>query len=289
MDQFNSITATPERITPEMAKAYLATSKGNPRWSNKEKLAAEKLISRYANSIKNGSWELNGETIVFTKSGTLKDGHHRLAAIVRANMPADILVVRGVSDDVKTFDEGSSRPIVQVLRNEWGIDISTQLASALLVWVCMTEGEAAARAIDNADRRAMLEDAVWYDAESMCNRKYEGRRLLFTGGVICSVYAALKCGEDPERVRQFTDVALKGISTTAEDTAAIIAVKFINECAGTRRVSGWTGGPILSRYIQNCIYDFCRGTPKERRYKKPIAYYTDRYAKLYAREAERKK
>ena len=76
------ITTKVEKITPELAREYLKKNTDNYR-----KLARG-TVRNYAEDIKNGRWELNGETIVFAESGVLQDGQHRLAAIIQANKPA---------------------------------------------------------------------------------------------------------------------------------------------------------------------------------------------------------
>lgn len=283
----NKITATVETITPEMAERYLYSSEGNARWSDPSKLYYKRTVDKYANSMLNNNWELNGEAIVFSESGVLKEGHHRMAAVIRAGVPVQMLVVRGISDDVKTFDEGRPRNVVQVMRNAWGVNVSGTLNSALLVWTVLTEGEAAGRAMDTADRVAMLDDELWYVADVMCNRARNGKRPIYKGGVICAIYAALKCLEDPARVEKFTDVMLTGIPMAKEDTAAAVAAQYIAENTGTRNMSGYPGGGTLSKYIQTCLYDFCRNKARDKKYRKPVAYYTDRWAKIYARDAER--
>ena len=283
----NKITAVVETVTPEMAKAYLATSEGNVRWSDPNKLYANRTVNKYANSMLNNNWELNGEAIVFSESGKLKEGHHRMAAIIKAGVPAQMLVVRGISDNVKTFDEGRPRNAVQVMRNAWGVNVTGTLNSAVLIWVVLTEGEMAGRSLDTADRVAILEDKLWYDADVMCYRTYDGKRPIYKGGIVCAVYAALKCGEDPDRVKEFTDIALTGISTSADDTAAVIANKYLIDNTGTRNMSGYPGGATLAKYMQTCLFDFCQYKPRTKKYQKTIAYYTDRWAKIYARDAER--
>lgn len=117
------IESVVETITPAKAREYLKQNTNNYRRMSRS------TVRSYAEDIKNGRWELNGETIVFGKNGILKDGQHRLAAIVLANKPVDILVVRGVENEVDKIDIGKKRTDVDILNAE-GFECGTTLIAA---------------------------------------------------------------------------------------------------------------------------------------------------------------
>lgn len=79
-------------ITPETAKAWLEEHNKNNRPVDKSQ------VRFIAAEILGGRWMLNGEPIIFGKSGRLLDGQHRLSAIVLANKAAASDVRRGVDD-----------------------------------------------------------------------------------------------------------------------------------------------------------------------------------------------
>lgn len=122
-----TITSAVETITPAKAKEYLKKNTNNYRKMSRS------TIRSYAEDIKNGRWELNGETIIFGKDGVLKDGQHRLAAIVLAGKPADILVVRGVETDAHKIDIGKVRTNVDILNAEGFECDATLVATANIV------------------------------------------------------------------------------------------------------------------------------------------------------------
>ena len=122
-----TITSSVETITPAKAKEYLKKNTNNYRKMSRS------TIRSYAEDIKNGRWELNGETIIFGKDGVLKDGQHRLAAIVLAGKPADILVVRGVETDAHKIDIGKVRTNVDILNAEGFECDATLVATANIV------------------------------------------------------------------------------------------------------------------------------------------------------------
>lgn len=85
-----NITTTVERITPAQAERYLEHNTTN-------RPMRQKHVDKLASDITEGRWRLNGSTIVFNGDGTLLDGQHRLAAVIKSGAPVELVVVRGVS------------------------------------------------------------------------------------------------------------------------------------------------------------------------------------------------
>lgn len=98
-----NIHTTIERITPAQAERYLERNEHN-------RSLRVRHVEKLASDIQEGRWHLNGSSIVFNGDGTLLDGQHRLAAIVQAGVPVDMLIVRGVSKAaMATIDANISR------------------------------------------------------------------------------------------------------------------------------------------------------------------------------------
>jgi hypothetical protein len=83
------ITAAVEQISPGRAQAWYLKSQGNRelRKQHIEWLAAQ---------MREGSWEVTGQAVVFAADGRLLDGHHRLQAIIKADTTVPMLVVYGI-------------------------------------------------------------------------------------------------------------------------------------------------------------------------------------------------
>ncbi len=126
----DALNAVVEEITPAMAKEYLLKNVDNYRKIQRSK------VSRYADDIKKGQWALNGETIVFGEDGMLKDGQHRLAAIIMAGKPVKTLVVRGVADEVSIFNVGTMRTTNHIVKAA-GLDLPTTAIAAAKIVVNM--------------------------------------------------------------------------------------------------------------------------------------------------------
>jgi hypothetical protein len=63
-------------VTPEIAEYILKVANCNNRNISKA------TVDSYVNDIWNGAWKDNGERVKFGKDGNLRDGQHRLSAIV---------------------------------------------------------------------------------------------------------------------------------------------------------------------------------------------------------------
>lgn len=128
-----SIKAQVELITPEIAKEYLKFNTVN-RPLNKT------TVDYYADQMRRGQWMLNGETICFSDGGVLINGQHRLNAIIKADTPIQMLVVRGVqSESFITFDNGKNRTMADILSLA-DIPNANNVASVLKRYIMLSRG-----------------------------------------------------------------------------------------------------------------------------------------------------
>lgn len=107
--KYPELTMEVEDIGPAKAKEYMKLNIHNPRHSN----MSRSVIKKYADLMKAGLWELNGEAIEFDEDGFLKNGQHRLAAIIMSGVTVRIAVIRGISNDVTIYDGGFIRTVAQ--------------------------------------------------------------------------------------------------------------------------------------------------------------------------------
>lgn len=96
---------TAETITPTMAQRYLDKSDGN-------RAVRAGAVAGLSMAMAAGQFHDNGQTIRFSTTGRLMDGHHRLAACVHAGRSFKSLVVRGVAEAAThTIDIGITRTL----------------------------------------------------------------------------------------------------------------------------------------------------------------------------------
>lgn len=112
-----------EWITPQKAKEFLGKNLNNRSLSIS-------TVKKYAMLMRRDEWDgMNGESIKFDSSGRMTDGQHRCRAIILANKPVKMMVVRGLSPQSKeTIDQGRHRSLSDVLSMR-GYSNSGQLSS----------------------------------------------------------------------------------------------------------------------------------------------------------------
>lgn len=106
----HEITSKIETITPEKARAYLATQVVNRN-------IVQARVNTYAADMKQGRWQLTGASISFDRSGHLIDGQHRLHACELAGISFQTIVVRGLGKGAQEHtDLGANRNLAQKLK-----------------------------------------------------------------------------------------------------------------------------------------------------------------------------
>lgn len=122
-----------ETITPNGAAKILASN------NEVNRKLREKTVLMIARDIKDGSFNgLNGETIKFGEDGMLKDGQHRLAAIVESNTPTQVVVAYNVPNESQsTIDMGAKRNYADLLHMRG--EINTPTLAAITKQVALRE------------------------------------------------------------------------------------------------------------------------------------------------------
>ncbi|PJM79979.1 hypothetical protein [Bifidobacterium scaligerum] len=111
-------------LTPSMAKELLAHNTHNRK-------VIQSRVNVWAESMKRGEWQFNGQPIVIAKDGTILDGQHRLLACVQSGATIPVLIIIGVEQDAQdTMDTGKARTLSDVLSLR-GEKNATNLAALL--------------------------------------------------------------------------------------------------------------------------------------------------------------
>ena len=100
---FGFKSGTTVRVTPKLAKEWLTTNIGNRRIRVGQ-------VKKYARDILSDNWWFTGDPIRHDDRGQLRDGQHRLSAIILADKPLRMTVLYGFPvEAVKFFDCGIPR------------------------------------------------------------------------------------------------------------------------------------------------------------------------------------
>jgi len=90
-------------LNPVLAQALLERNAEN-------RALNENRIATYSTDIEEGRWRANGETIIVSNEGTLNDGQHRCAAVVRTGIAIPALIVFGPDrESRKTTNQGKTK------------------------------------------------------------------------------------------------------------------------------------------------------------------------------------
>lgn len=97
-------------VTPDQALEILALHNNNNRRLRKS------VVARYSRAIKTGQWRLTQQGIAISRDGVLLDGQHRLAAVVEANTPVEMVMATECDPGIfAVLDTGATRLASDVL------------------------------------------------------------------------------------------------------------------------------------------------------------------------------
>ena len=254
-------------VTPSQAAQWLATSLGNPRWKGGNKLYDEKKAAKIANDISNGDWHPGSNSISFGEEGNLLEGHHRLAAIIKAGIAVPCVVVRGISKAGELHIDDNDR---RTERQRTGY--STNLLSAANVHNAMIKSLARPKyAVVSTElklRWVDLHPAVFEAARLVDNTGTTP--YLMKNGPGCHAYmCAIEAGVSNTKLKRFLKCVNSGFIDGPYESAAIVVRNFL---LGRERSVTTT---LMSSIIQCGIYDFCNGTPRRKAYTNVRPKYFD--------------
>lgn len=260
-----AVTASVELITPEMASAWL----GN---NGRNRSISQAVVNRYARDMLSGNWEINGETIVFYEDGTLKDGQHRLEAIVKAGVPQWMIVVRGVENDIAIHDRGRVRSVANVMEIA-GYEAnlkSTASIGAINIMSCYYLGKnfrpTDAEITSFADKYGDYLSASITAARALADKQSIARK----SPVIAAMFCALYSGVPYDHIEEFAKIVNTGFYTDEGKSSAIVLRNYIlsiNKRSDIERMA-------LFGYTLMAIADFENGVPRKKAYTviKPTDY-----------------
>lgn len=182
-------------VTPEMAKEWLQLNRLN-------RPLKRRLVERYARDMARGNWRVNGEPVIFSKSGVLLNGQHRLTAIAEGSVTVALTIVRGVDESTfNTFDSGGGRTTSDVLGVLGERNQSTLTAALRNLW-CYREGKAfnspvsTLTLLDLLEQEPELRESVAW----VCGRRWE--KHLAPQGVLSFCHHLFQ-ELDPNKAEQF--------------------------------------------------------------------------------------
>lgn len=246
-----------EEITPEIATDYLSHNKNNRniRWAD---------VDKYARDMKAGEWELTPECIAFGTKGQLKNGQHRLNAVIKAGVPVTFIVAYDVPDEITIFDRGVLRTAADILKMSGLNDASSTTNMDSLVNFLFRLGN-----IKKPSDKTKITFITEFEddlvkALSIASSKTGKQQNCRKSPVIAAIFCALRCGLSEQGLREFVSIANEGFTSSPSKYAAIVLRNYIKQ--------EYTGISTAERtklfmVATNAIKDFAAGNPRKQIYK----------------------
>ncbi len=254
-------------ITPQEAREWLDTK------NSKNRPVSENAVAKYTQEMKEGRWKLNGQPIIFNKSGQLANGQHRLLACIRANKPFETLVTWGVEDEAfDTIDDCNSRSLADVLHIK-GESNSILLSAGLrFLWIYATgeierrdlrRGRIATKPLLEAtlDKHRKITNSVKF--YSMLKSRPGG--LLIPAGMAIGLHYLFSI-VDEKKADEFFTRFQSGFDLSEGDPIALLRARLI---AGQKEASTRLTPPAMYFYVVTTWNAFAANTFLKRLFYNP--------------------
>ena len=246
-------------ITPSDAARILEKNKVNRALSLGR-------VQQYAYDIKNGLWQLNGEAIKFYEDGSLADGQHRLAAIIKANTPITTIVITGLPNTITIQDRGRNRNITDSMQLE---GMSKTLASNTVVGIAKLHYLIQQSKTNTSD--GMVKDFINKNEAILLKllssapkntRKTKSVNVRCAPVLLACFYAVNSKECSAEQIADFLDVLHCGVPTSLTQSAAIICRNDI--LSGAIQIGGSSQYRVkATKQVEKAIYDFVNQYPRK--------------------------
>lgn len=207
-------------VTPDQAREWLAKPAKNRRIS-------QRRVGLYASVMKRGDWMLTNQGIAIDEFGMLIDGQHRLNAIVEADVPVELLVIRAAPNRSQLVpDQGLKRqPHDQVgLREGWEV---TPMHIAVAKCIVMSIGGPGSSVRKDTTVDIQLMDRFYvrhHKAIEFAVAQFNFRATI-KGVTIAPVIAPVARAhytEDSNKLVRFCEVVATGMADHKNDAPAVV-------------------------------------------------------------------
>lgn len=257
----NEIRTNIEVITPQTAKIYLQENYSNRSLS-------PSTVHCYATDMKNGDWLLNGEAICFDQEGRLRNGQHRLQAVIESETPTEFVVIRNIpNSNAEIYDRGRGRTVRDTLLIR---KYSKQIAkfAPSIVRIRLLVEKKKDKPSDSEIQKFIDEHIDYIEKIVSISGNHEGTVNISAAWFQYPLLAALENGEQIERLAEFAYSVRTGHTNNAEKDSAAITLRndVINESIVIRGGREYRKHAVMC--VENAIYDFCRFKQRKRTYSK---------------------
>lgn len=251
------ISAKVVSINPDLAKQWLESLDEIQR---PLKINHVKFL---ASEMKNGRWELTGEPIIFSESGSLLNGQHRLNAIILSEVSVKMLVVQGAKkESYHKMDAGVSRSAADVV-SAYGYKNSSTLSSTARLVIAYQQSE---KLGGHLNKGKISNDLVlnWIKTSGITDEmiKYAQNSSREFRGIRKVEMAAMKFIHDGINKKDsdtFWNSLVTGVGIDTDSPIYLLRNKFIKDLVGNERLK-----PTSRIALINKSWNFFRANKQPR-------------------------
>lgn len=245
-----SAQASVQTITPKLAHDWLE------KFNQGNRPVSQAVVDKYADDMKHGRWQLNGEPIIFGMDGRLLNGQHRLWACALSGTNFQTIVTRGITDEAfRTLDSGKNRSTADALYLLGHQKYSTRIAAAAKF--CWLYENTNVYGEHNAPRQLIINyveenQGLIPIVSGICGNQSAISTFASPISAVCYIGSHSR----PDRVEDFYKPMMDGAGLTSGDPRLALRNKIIQE--GSDRQSSMRGWDRMM-YVTMAWNAFCKG------------------------------
>lgn len=207
-------------ITPQMAVEWLNKMGGN-------RTLSRRIVDRYARDMTADKWRLTGDAIRLDKAGCVRDGQHRLRAIVASGITIRSYVFFGIDEDAVTvIDTGKKRSPGDMLKMR-GVENPLRVAATARWLLSIKYGFANVKSRTYVPTTTEIDDVLdrHLDLGPSCSICDTTKGIISPSLLAALHYCGVQMLNKPDEAHAFVTTFTKGISnrefydTPQEDAA----------------------------------------------------------------------
>jgi hypothetical protein len=252
------LTFRTEKISPQLAASYLALNKQN-------RPVREAAVAEMAADIRARRWRTTHQGIAFDWDGNLRDGQHRLQAIIEANLTVEMVVTRGIDPEACDAIDLSRRRTFTDFEVLSGNRDFTKGHEATLRAMFAIEGKwsSGASVPDLRAHWAIYKDAIEFSMNLFASRAQGGFQPGTNNGIVRAVVARAWYTQDHARLEQFVEIMRTGLSNGSGDEAAVkLRNLLLSGVSGSRQ-----DRTAVYRKTERALLSFLQGLPLKKIYE----------------------
>jgi hypothetical protein len=240
-------------VTPKLAAEWLKSNHSNRPLNRR-------YVEEVCRALENGTFQTTHQGIAFDTQGRLRDGQHRLTAIVETGIAVKMLVTTGMTEEqLLAIDDGRRRSLHDVIgmTGNQGSKFASGIVKEMMAGGDFDKMNGKPRRPSRTEFKEFFErhyEAAAF-AETLFNKPSSGFQL----GYLAAVIARASYAEDQERLKHFAKVLIEGKYQAEEDEPIINLRNYIQRArAKTRGTSRPVRNELYAK-TERTLWDWLRG------------------------------